>query len=112
MNVDDARFSAVRIEIVGCFTYGIVNRTHTNDDLFRLRIAIIYKRFIRTPRQLSDLVHVIFNDIRQRFIVRVGRFFLLEENVRVLSRSAQHGVIRRQTALAERLNGFHVDETF
>ena len=60
---------------------------------------------------LADLLHVIGNDIRDRFIVQILRFAALEINVVVFRAAAGYRVgMRVQRIGPERFNRVHVDQ--
>ena len=91
-----------------CFTSG----AHENDDVFCVRITIVIKEMIRTTGLLRNLRHVLFNDGNNVFIVMVGGFQVLEENIRRLGGAHRLRTIRIHRTIAKRLNGFMIHHFF
>ena len=50
---------------------------------------------------LSDLLHVIFHDVRERLIVRIIGLADLEEDIRILYGRAEHGMLGIKRVRAE-----------
>ena len=80
------------------FLDGLTDRTHGDDHIGGIRRTHIVKRVIGTFGQLSDLIHVIFHDVRHRIVVFVGGFPALEENIRILCGTPDHRMLRIQGA--------------
>ena len=83
---------------------------HGDDDVLRVGSADIVERLILSADLLAELLHVIGNDVGQRFVVLVRSFSGLEEDIRVLSGAADDGMLGIQGSVSEGLDGIHVDQ--
>ena len=79
----------------GCFRR-VCGRSHNDDDLFGVFGTDVINQMILATGDRSVFIHRFLNDGGDFFIIGVGGFANLEEHVRVLSRTANDGVIRRQ----------------
>ena len=89
---------------------GFADGAHRNDDVLRVGSADIVERLILSADLLAELLHVIGNDVGQRFVVLIRSFSGLEEDIRVLSGAADDGMLGIQGSVSERLDGIHVDQ--
>ena len=99
------------VQVVDGFLDDVAGRTHRHDDAVGVRRAVVVEQMILTAGQFLDFAHVGLDDLRDRVIVGVGDFALLEVNVRVLRGSPNHRVIRVQRPAAECVQGILVDQT-
>ena len=94
VNVHHADLLAMGIEIIDRGAAGLEDRAHADDDAFGILSAVVVEEFIFAAGQLADLAHVFFHNGGELIVEGVRRFACLEENIRVLSRTAGHGVVR------------------
>jgi len=73
---------------------------HKNDDPFGIRGADVIEQMVAAAHLFGEPVHHLLYDGRTGRIVRIDGLARLEENIRVLRRTAQHRTIRRQRAAA------------
>ena len=76
-------------QIVKCLLDRSCHRSHTHDDVFGIRSAVVIKEVIISAGDLIDFRHAGFNDIREVLIVGIDSFSLLEICVRVLAGRAE-----------------------
>ena len=111
MNFDQTDFFAALGQLVDRFFNRFGHGAHRDDDAFRIRCAVISERCVFAAGMLADLLHVVGNDIRDRFIMQVLRFTALEINVVVFRTAAGYRVgMRVQRLRTERFNRVHVDQ--
>ena len=65
---------------------------------------------IGTPDERGELVHRRLHFFRARIVNGIDGLSHLEEDVGILRRSAEHGMIRRKRALAMLENALHINE--
>ena len=94
---------------VACGLDGLGARAHDHDDALGIRRAVIFEQPMRASRERGEAVHRALHDVRRRVVVAVDGLAALEEDVRVLRRSAQHGTVGRQPARARRVDEAVVD---
>ena len=97
MNFQQAQFGAVGIQIVNGFFNGFGAGTHNNDNLFGISRADVINNMILAAADFSELVHFFLNDAFNFFVEGVGSFAALEEDVRVLSCTADDRRFRTQS---------------
>ena len=100
---------AFRKQIVDGFFDRIADRTHCNDKLFRIGSAVVVEELIITADLLVDLLHITFNDCGNSVVILVAGFSCLEEDVGVLSGTAENGMLGVESALSEFVDSLHVD---
>ena len=105
-----ADFSAFGRHDIDAFLNSAGNGAHGDDDVFRIRSAIIVKQLVRTARIFADLVHVILNDIRKFIIVRVNSFTVLEEDIRVVNAAAQGRTVRIEAFMFKFVESITIEE--
>ena len=88
------------------FAYG----AHRYDDVFCIRCPNIIKWLVTSSCQLADLIHVINNAFRNSIVELIGSFSSLEEDIRVLSSSADYRVFRIQCSVTEFLYSIPVNQ--
>ena len=91
---------------------GVVYRTHGDDDVSSIRSAIVVEQLVVCANLLIDLVHVFLNNRRKCIVVRVASLSYLEEDIRVLSRTALTRVVRVQCILTECIDCIHIYHIF
>ena len=57
----------------------------------------------------GDLIHIVSYDGGQLVVIFLRRFSCLEENVRVLRRTSDDGMLRIERVLSEPLHRIHID---
>ena len=105
---DQADLFAVGVEVIDGFFNGVAHGTHRDDNLFGIARAVVVEQLVFGADSAVDLVHVVFGDLDNFFVIGVAGFARLEEDVRVLRRAAQHGMLRVQRAAAEGVDGIHI----
>ena len=93
-----AHFFAARQQFIHHFFTGADRRTHNNDNAFRLRVAVIFKRLIAAAGGIGEIIHRLFNVIVDRVVPRVGGFTRLEVSIRVCGGTANNRMFRVQGA--------------
>jgi len=83
---------------------------HSYDNVFCVGSAIVVEQFICAACKFADLIHVILNDIRQFVIVRVDRFTVLEEDIRIVDAATHSRMIRVQCFVFEFIEGIAVQQ--
>ncbi len=101
MNREHAQFSALCVQIIHRFSDGLNDRPHADDNLLGIRRAGIDKRLVGAACQRADFVHILDDSACNRFIIGIRRFFCLEEDIRVLCRTARDRVVRRKSSCSE-----------
>ena len=91
-------FFAARQQFIHHFFTGADRRPHNNDNAFRLRMAVIFKRFIASTGGVGKIIHRLLNVIVNRVVPRVGGFTRLEVSVRVCGGAANNRMLRVQGA--------------
>ena len=108
VNLEDTVFFVFQMSNRGFGRIGA--RTHDDNNLFGVFCTDVIDQVILTTRDFGVFVHRFLNDRAAFFIIRVGGFANLEEHVGILRRSAQDGVIRRQSVFAVEVHRQTVDE--
>ena len=111
MDIQNAHFFPVFIQCVGNFFANIRNGTDGNDDTVCIRGTVIVKEMIASACDGTDTVHIVLDDVGNCFIERIGRFTMLEINIRVFRRSADNGMIRMQGGRAETFKSLAVNQS-
>ena len=101
MHLHKADLLAVCVEVIHCLLNGIADRAHCNHNILRIRRAIIVEGLIICAKAAVDLVHVVNGRLNGVVIVGVAGLACLEEDIRVLSGTAQYRMLRVQGAAAE-----------
>ena len=99
---------ALRGQIVDDFFRNVADGAHRNDHAVSIRRAVVVKQLVVRAELFVDLVHVLFNDSGDGVIIFVARLSVLEEDVAVFVRTAHHGALGVERALAERMHSVHV----
>ena len=85
-------------------------RTHEDDDALGILSSIVVEEVILTACDLADLLHVVLYNLGHLVVSGVASLTMGEEGLGVLSRTARHGTLRRECAIAEALHVGGVDE--
>ena len=88
MHRDHTHFFTAGIEHIRRLFGDIADRAHADHDTFRVGRAVVIEKLVIAARDFIDLAHVFLDDFRNRLIVAVGRFAILEVNIRILRRAA------------------------
>jgi len=111
-DLDQTHFVAGGVHVVHRLLDGLTYRTHRDDDAFRVAGTIVVEQFVVGTDLFVDLVHVIFHDVRDRVVVAVRRLARLEEDIRVLSGTALHRMLRIQRVFAETIHRIPIHHVF
>ena len=109
-NLDQAELCALCVEVVDGLFHNIRAGAHGYDDLVRIGRADVVEQVVLASGDLADFVHVMLNDGRDRFIIFVAGFAVLEVDVRVLRAAAQVRMLRVQGAGTEGRNRIAVKQ--
>lgn len=109
-DLDEAEFCAFCVEIIDGFFDSVAAGAHGNDDLFCVRRADVIEQVIASAGDGLLFCHHFFHDFRNRVVVLVGGFSVLEVDVRVLGGAALNRVFRVQSSCFEVRDFVHVDE--
>ena len=94
---------AALIEVVAHLLGAVAHGAHGHHDGLGVGGAVVVEQLVVLARLLVDLVHAALDDVGQAAVVVVDALLVLEEDVRVLGRTAQHRVVGVQGALPELL---------
>ena len=107
-----ACFSAFCIEVIYGFSNRVANRTHSDNDMFRILCAIIIERLVIRADLFINHVHIHNRGLYGIVIILVASLSVLEEDIRVLGRAAKRRMLRIQSVRSETLNIFHIHHIF
>ena len=93
MHLYETYLLALRVQIVHDLLGASGNRTHGDDHALRVRGSVVIKNMIFPAGDFREPVQIIFHNVGQGIIVCVAGFPDLEENIGILHRGAQHGVL-------------------
>ena len=88
-------------QIVHYFHSRFTDRTHGDNDPFRLMITVVIEQFIVSSGNLVDGVHFFLDHFRQPVICRIAGLSALEEGIRILQGGADRGVLGIQSMIPE-----------
>ena len=111
MNGNQTYFFTLSCHVVDSFACSFRNRTHCNDYAFCIFSSVVIEQTVFTSCDLRDFIHIFFYDSRNCIIVRVARFSMLEEVVRVFSHTACNRVVRIQRAFTEFCQSLLINQT-
>ena len=97
------------VEEVNCFLNSVADRTHSNDYVVCVGSAVVVEELVVCAYLLVDLVHVILNNRGELVVELVTSLTSLEEDIAVLSSTAEYGVFRVQRTVTESLCSFLVE---
>lgn len=103
VDVQETDLLPLRIEVVDRLLDRLADGAHRDDDAVGILGAVVVKEMMLAARDLRDVGHGLFNELRQRIVEAVGRFTRLEVDVRVRRGAAQDRMVRIERAAAERL---------
>ena len=92
-NLDKTDLFALSGKIVDGLFNGVADRAHGNDNLFGIGSTVVVEELIIGTDLGIDLIHVILGDADDIVIILVAGLTCLEEDVGVLSRAAQNGML-------------------
>ena len=104
MNFDQTDFVTVVVEIINGFFNRFRAGTHNNDNLFGVFRTDIVNDIVLTAADFCKLVHFFLNNAFNSIIIFIAGFATLEENVRVLSRTADNRSFRAQCMVSNKIN--------
>ena len=110
MNLYITGLLPLRIKSVHRFLNSTGNGTHGDENVFRIRRAVVFEEFIITARKSPDLLHVFIHDLRQAIIPKIARFFRLEIHIRIGYGAAHNRMFRIKTVMFEIIKRIPVDE--
>ncbi len=94
MYLYQANFLAMGIEIVNDLFHGVAERAHADNHTVRIICAVVVKEMVIRANFLVDLLHVAFDNIRQRYVSAIDCLAVLEVDVPVLMRAAGTRMLR------------------
>ena len=100
-NFNESEFITFSIQIVDGFLNYICAAAHADDYVLSIFCSDIVKQMIAAAGDLADFVHIVLDGLRNRIVVRIRSFTCLEINIRVLSGTAEMGMIRVHSACTE-----------
>ena len=110
VHLQEADLLAFRVQVVDDLFDAGGDGAHGHDDPLRVRCAVVVEDVVLAAGDLRDLGHVAFDHIGKVRVVRVVGFTDLEEDVRVLDRRPEHGVLGVESVGAEGVQRVVVDE--
>ena len=90
---DQTDLLAAGAQIIDRLFGRLAGRAHADDDAVSLGIAVVVEGMILAARQLGDVVHVLDDRLGQLVVERIAGFAGLEEDVGVLSRALDEGML-------------------
>ncbi len=95
-DLDEAHLLAARHEVLDGFVGRLGARAHDDDDALGVGGADVVEEVVLPADDLGELVHGLLDDGREGRVERVAALAGLEEDVGVLGRAAQDGVVGRE----------------
>ncbi len=92
-DLEEARLAALGVEIPDHLLEAAGDAAHGDDDLLRLRVAVVVEELIVPPRQGGHPGHIVLHDAGHRVVVGVHRLPELEGRVRVDDGGAHQGML-------------------
>ena len=89
------------VQIVDGLFSGLADRAHCDDHPLGVSGAVIVEQLVFGADLGVDLIHIIFGYADDRVIIFIAGLAHLEEDIRVLRRTALRGMLRIQRAAAE-----------
>ena len=111
-NLNETELSAFSVEEIDCFFDCITYRTHSDDNVISVRSTVVVEELVVCTDLLVNLVHVVFNDSRELVVEFVTSFTSLEEDITVLSSTAENRVFRVKSTVSESLSSLLVEHIF
>ena len=108
-DLDDTDLLAFRAQVVDDFFRYVADRAHRDDHAVGIRRAVIVEELIVGADLGIDFIHIFFDNGRNRVVELVACLTMLEEDVAVLVRAAQHRALRVERTLAERFDRVVID---
>ncbi|GFI56242.1 hypothetical protein IMSAG013_01298 [Clostridiales bacterium] len=95
-------------EVVDYFFCHVADRAHSDDYTLCVRCAVVVECLVISTQLLVYFIKVFIHDSRQFVIITVACFTMLEEDVAVFSRTAEHRMFRIERTAAERVDCVHI----
>ena len=108
-NFDKTDLFACGVHVVDDLFRNVADRAHGDDNAVSVGSAVVVEGLVVCAQLFVDLVHVLLNDSGESVVVGVASLSVLEEDVAVLGRAAEHGVLGVDRALSESVYCVHVD---
>ena len=108
MDLHQTHLLASGIQVVDDFLNGLASGTHGDDDLVGIGSAIVVEGLVVGADLLVNLIHVVHDNLGNSVVVLVAGFASLEEDVAVLSLTAEHRMLGVQGAAAERIHSIPI----
>ena len=86
----------------------VADGAHRDDHAVSVRRTVVVEETVVGAEFLVDLAHVLLDDPGDRVVVRVAGFSVLEEDIPVLGRAAEHRVLGVDGAGTERGDRVHI----
>ena len=109
--LNQADLSALLCEVVDGLLDGVAYGAHGYDDFLSVGSAVVVEQLVICADLLVHLVHVLGDYIGDIVVVGVASLASLEEDIRVLRSAVEHGLLRIERSVAERLDSVHVYHT-
>ena len=100
-HLQEANLLTLRAQIIHRLISNLADRTHGNHNIGSLRVTVIIKGMICTAGSLAYLLHIFSHNRRQLHVLVIAGFSGLENNIRVLRRALNGGMLGIQCAVTE-----------
>ena len=108
-HLHDAELRVLRLlQIINGLLNGVIDGAHRDDDMLRVRRAVVIEKLIVRADLRVDLVHILLDDRGHGIIIGIGGLPRLEEDIRILRGASLHRMIRVESILSEGINGVPV----
>ena len=101
-DLDNADFLSLCIQIPDRLLYGLRTRTHDNNNTLCIQLTHIVKKTVAPSCKRSKPIHGLLDKSRGFVIIAVDTLTSLKIDIRVLRRTADKWIIRRQGPLSMR----------
>ena len=109
-NLNKAELCAlVGVQVVDGLLDGVTYRAHSNDNVCCIGSAVVVEELIVSADLGIYLAHILLYDAGDSVIVGVAGLASLEEDIAVLSGTAEYGVLRVDSSLSECLDSVHIN---
>ena len=109
---DNAHFLAFGTQVIDRLLDRLGHRTHRDDDILGIGIAIVNERLVLAAGNFADLDHRLGGHVGNRIVETVGGLTRLEIDVGILGGTARNGVLGIQRTLAELGECLLVEQSF
>ena len=107
-NLYEADLFTLRGEVIDDFFCDVADGAHGDDDVFRIRSAIVVEQLVVGAELGIDFIHVLFDNSGKCIVVFVAGFSVLEEDIAVFVRTTHDRTLGIQRAFPESFNGIHI----